>query len=199
MKKLKTLSVRLNGKPVGILEQTKDGKLKITDIVSNQGSKKYINLVKNEATVNQEKIDNDAKWDGIHGVITNVADESCSQLLTRYRDLWKIEEAFRFNKHDLKLRPIYHWKPERVRAHITICYIAFALLSHAKIMLEESNVNISFEILRDELLKAQSSLVRDTKNKTLFSIPSKATELQNAIYKSFKLKRTQSTTILSMN
>ena len=180
-------------------KKEKDGKLKITDIVNNHGSRKFITCAKNEATINHDKIANDAQWDGLHGVITNVKDEMASQLLTRYRDLWKIEEAFRFNKHDLKLRPIYHWKPGRVRAHIAICYVAFALLSYAKIKLRENNINISFEILREELIKAQSSVVKDTSTNAMFSMPSKATQLQKEIYKAFGLVRKQSAAVLTLD
>lgn len=178
-------------------KKEKDGKIKITDIVNNQGSRKFIKCAKNEATINHNKIANDAQWDGLHGVITNVKDEVAAQLLARYRDLWKIEEAFRFNKHDLKLRPIYHWKPERIRAHIAISYIAFALLSYAKIKLKENNVNISFEILREELIKAQSSILKDTETNATIVIPSKTSALQKEIYAAFNLNRQQATTILS--
>jgi len=178
-------------------KKEKDGKLKITDIVNNQGSRKFIQCAKNEATINHDKIENDAQWDGLHGVITNETGEAAQTLLTRYRDLWKIEEAFRFNKHDLKLRPIYHWKPERVRAHIAISYIAFALLSYAKIKLKENNINISFETLREELIKAQSSILKDTETNATIEIPSKASALQKEIYAAFNLNRKQTTTLLS--
>lgn len=181
-----------------LTKKTKDGKIKVTDLVNNQGTRKYIKVAKNEAMLDDEKIRRDTQWDGLHGVITNVNDESCGQLLSRYRELWKIEEAFRINKHDMSLRPIYHWKPARIRAHIAICYIAFALLSYARIKLKKHHVNISFERLRGELLKAQSSLVRDMKNNILFSIPSKATDLQKSIYNAFGLKRTQTPTLLPM-
>lgn len=180
-------------------KKAKDGKLKITDIVNNQGSRKFIKCAKNEATINHDKIKNDEQWDGLHGVITNETGETAQKLLTRYRDLWKIEEAFRFNKHDLKLRPIYHWKPERIRAHIAICYVAFALLSYAKIKLRENNINISFEILREELIKAQSSLIREKTTKALFSMPSRTTLLQKEIYRAFGINRKQSATLLPLN
>ena len=148
------------------------------------------------AQLQPDKISRDAQWDGLHGIITNVKDESAAQLLGRYRDLWKIEEAFRINKHDLKLRPVYHWKPKRIRAHIAICYIAFALLSYAKQILKEKNLNISFEVLREELLKAQSSHVRDTQTGNLLVIPSKTSHLQKEIYRAFNLSRKQKTQLL---
>lgn len=178
-------------------KKQKDGKLKVTDIVNNQGSRKFITCAKNEATISLNKIENDAQWDGLHGVITSETEEMAQTLLTRYRDLWKIEEAFRFNKHDLKLRPIYHWKPERIRAHIAICYIAFALLSYAKIRLKEHNINISFETLKEELIKAQSSLLKDSETDAIITIPSKINSLQRQIYGAFGLNRTQKTTLHS--
>lgn len=178
-------------------KNVKDGKLKITEIIHNKGVRKFITCAKNEATINEDKIIQDAQWDGLHGVITNVQDEYASQLLARYRDLWKIEEAFRFNKHDLKLRPINHWKPRRVRAHIAICYIAFALLSYARLRLKEKKLDISFETLRAELIKSQSSLIKDTTTSTVFSVPSKTSQQQREIYRAFGLTRRQAPTILS--
>lgn len=177
-------------------KKEKEGKIKVTDIVNNHGSRKFIKCAKNEASIDENKIANDAQWDGLHGVITNETQQSATELLTRYRDLWKIEEAFRFNKHDLKLRPIYHWKPDRIRAHVAICYVAFALLSYAKIKLREKNINISFETLRTELIRAQSSLIRDVSTNAIINIPSKTTELQKEIYEAFGLNRKQVATIL---
>lgn len=171
-------------------KKEKDGKIKMTDVVNNHGTKKFVTLPSDSAIINHDKIANDALWDGLHGVITNQGQDAAQVLLTRYRDLWKIEEAFRFNKHDLKLRPIYHWKPERIRAHLAICYVAFALMSYAKMRLKENGLNISFEKLKEELIKTQSSLIKDQSTQKRFSLPSKSSELQKQIYQAFGQKRT---------
>jgi transposase len=182
-----------------LLKKVKNGKLKIADLVNNHGSKKFIKTVKDEAQLDNEKIARDSEWDGLHGVITNIKDKSSQEILNRYRQLWKIEEAFRINKHDLQMRPIFHWKPERIRAHIVICYLAFALLSYAKLKLKEAKVEISIETLCEELSKAQSSIVLDKKSKIYFSIPSQITQNQKAIYRAFGLKRNQSPSILQLS
>ena len=39
----------------------------------------------------------------------------------------KIEEAFRIHKTDLRIRPIWHQKQERVDAHILVCFLAYVL------------------------------------------------------------------------
>jgi transposase len=177
-------------------KKAKSGKIKLTDLVTNQGSRKFITSTKNEAVIDENKIDKNSRWDGLHGIITNVKDKTPAELLTRYRELWKIEEAFRINKHDLRLRPIYHWKPARIKAHISICYIAFALMSYAKIKLRGKKLDISLETLREELLESQSSILKDIHSKTVFSVPSKPTDMQRVIYKAFGLVRYATPTIL---
>ncbi len=71
-----------------------------------------------------------ARWDGLHGVATNVRGMPVEQILQRYRGLWQVERSFRITKHDLKVRPIYHWTPRRIRAHLAIAYMAFACVRH---------------------------------------------------------------------
>ena len=77
--------------------------------------------------IDKSKIDLDAQWDGLHGIISNNMDISPEKLLSSYRSLWRIEKAFRVNKSDLKMRPIHHWTPERIKSHILICYTSFAV------------------------------------------------------------------------
>lgn len=61
--------------------------------------------------IDLDKIAAAARWDGLHGVVTNVRGMPAAELLARYRDLWQVERGFRVNKHDLKVRPIHHWTP----------------------------------------------------------------------------------------
>ena len=116
--------------------------------------------------------------------------------MERYRGLWQIEESFRINKHDLKMHPIFHWKPERVRAHIAICFLAYTLARQAvyrvnKQMLKAPSERLSFRQLRNELLHTQSSLVIDIKEKKKYLLPSKVTVKQKKIYKVFGLTRSE--------
>jgi len=55
-------------------------------------------------------------------VVTNAKDLSNQEILNQYNSLWQVEEAFRVTKHDLKVRPIYHFKPQRVKAHLAISF-----------------------------------------------------------------------------
>ena len=63
-------------------------------------------------------------------VVTNAEELNEKEVREQYRKLWQIEECFRISKHDLSLRPIYHWTPKRVKAHIAICFMALVCLRH---------------------------------------------------------------------
>ena len=86
-----------------------------------------------DVTIDEALIKDAAKWDGLHAILIHGADDLDTQdVIARYHQLWEIEACFRTNKHDLKIRPIYHWTPQRVRAHIAICYMAFCCLQHLR-------------------------------------------------------------------
>ncbi len=96
-------------------------------LITNKGVKKITKTEETTTILDDEKIEEDSLWDGLHGVSTNIKDASHAQLLARYARLWKIEESFRLNKHTLSMRPLFHFKKERIHAHIAICYMAFAV------------------------------------------------------------------------
>ena len=184
-----------------IKKKMKDGKVRLADLINNTGTKKYLTIEKKgskEATLNESKIASEERWDGIHGVITNHCgtDLSSVEILIKYRELWQIEAAFRVNKHDLKMRPIFHWKSSRIRAHILICFMAYSVAAHVRYRLQKSHIKLSFEEIRDELNRLQVSIVRDEKSGMKFSLPSKITKNQRQIYQVLGLKIDQKTKIL---
>ena len=183
-----------------IKKRMKNGKVVIADLINNSGTKKYLKIEKKgakEATLNQNKIDLEQRWDGLHGVITNHRDDMCAaDILEKYKGLWRIEEAFRINKNDLKMRPIYHWTPRRIRAHILICFVAYTLVAFVRKKLHDNKVNISFEEAREELNRLQLSLIIDKKTKQKFLLPSKLTDLQIKIYSAFGIKLSEAPTII---
>ena len=98
------------------------------DLLNHYGYKKFLIIKgKTSLSINQDKIDAESRWDGLHGVITNLPDTPHQEVLSHYRGLWQVEESFRITKHDLKVRPIYHWTPSRVRAHIAISSMGFVV------------------------------------------------------------------------
>lgn len=67
--------------------------------------------------------------DGWYLLHTNCPVETCAkeQVLGHYKNLLDVEEAFCQLKSYLEVRPIYHWRPDRVRNHVRLCFIAYWL------------------------------------------------------------------------
>lgn len=181
-----------------LLKKVKKGQVPVKSLISNYGTKKYITVDKTaKARLNEGKIREEARFDGLHGVVTNIQGRKASELLSRYRGLWRIEEAFRVSKHTLKMRPVYHWTKRRVEAHIAICFLAYSLSYMMKYRLERAGLKFSIEKLREVLKRDQYSVIEDTRTKKLYRFPSKFTEPIRAIYEAFGLKRVSEITPLS--
>ena len=133
--------------------------------------------------IDPDKIADAARWDGLHGVATNVRGMSAAELFGRYRGLWQVEQSFRITKHDLKVRPVHHWTPGRIRAHLAIAYMAFACVRHLayRVKLQKKR-NLSPEAIRDALPDRQCSVLRHTATGQRYAIPSPATAEAQLIY-----------------
>ena len=65
--------------------------------------------------------------EGMKGYKTNIDNLPGELLISRYKDLWKIEQSFRIAKSDLEARPIYHRKKSSIEYHILIVFIALCM------------------------------------------------------------------------
>jgi transposase len=65
-----------------------------------------------EVKIDYSKIEEDAKWDGLKGYITNTR-LSAEQIYKQYSELWQVERAFRVTKGVLELRPVFHFTRKR--------------------------------------------------------------------------------------
>lgn len=160
-------------------------------LITNSGYLRYVEQADTGGTfvLDEDKIASDAAWDGLHAIVTNDRTSSAKQLLARYRRLWVIEESFRTLKHGLAVRPIYHFKPERVAAHIGLCYLAFALTRHAQQRIKLAQSAMSVERIRAVLHGVQASIVQHKTTKAKYRLPSVFGHDAARIYKAFGLKR----------
>jgi transposase len=83
------------------------------------------------ATVSWTKRDDWRDWsrlsEGCYMLRSNIRDWTPEELWKAYIQLTEAEDAFRVQKNDLKIRPIWHQKEERVLAHILVCFLAYVL------------------------------------------------------------------------
>jgi transposase len=105
----------------GIEEYTKDN-------IVDKKTGKILENVKNVRTVNTEKAEEDAEFDGYFCIITSELDYDERKIRQVYGGLWKIEQSFRLLKSDLYARPVFVSKNEHIRAHFLICFVALLLI-----------------------------------------------------------------------
>jgi len=82
-----------------------------------------------------DKIAEDVKLHGLYVIRTNTVEDllDAGEIVSTYRSLVWVEQAFRTMKTtELEMRPIYHKKEDRIRAHVFICMLAYHLLWHMK-------------------------------------------------------------------
>jgi hypothetical protein len=65
--------------------------------------------------------------DGCYLLRTNLTDEDPATLWRRSIQLTEAEWAFRIAKDELAIRPVWHQKEDRVRAHVLVCFLAYAM------------------------------------------------------------------------
>ncbi len=169
------------------------------NLIGNSGYKKYlIEEKKGEMIFDEEQIVEEAKWDGLHGVITNDTSSQPGQLLNHYRRLWVIEESFMLNKHHLRMRSIYHFSKARIAAHILLCYLAFALSRFVQFRVQIQDQQISHQKMRDALFGTASSLLEDTTTGMFYKMPSQISPDSKTIYRAMGIARKACPSIVSV-
>ena len=92
--------------------------------------------------VDEAKVEQAARWDGLKGYLTNT-DHSASTVIENYKQLWRVEKAFRISKTDLRIRPIHHYKAKRIQAHVCVAFVAYTLYKELERLLEDTKSAIT--------------------------------------------------------
>jgi len=113
--------------------------------INNRGYNKFLEISDNvQVVINQEKINEDEKWDGLKGYLTNT-ELSAKEVYDQYCGLWVIEKAYRITKGTLEMRPMFHFTPKRIEAHVCICFVAYKVYKELERILKASHINLSVD------------------------------------------------------
>lgn len=112
-----------------------------------------------EATLslNQVAIDQDKALAGLKGYTTNLESVPPEEIMAQYKELIHVEQSFRMSKHDLRARPIFHYKEDSIKAHLLIVVMALAIGR-----LLEKNSGQSIQKTVEQLSNALSYTLEDT-------------------------------------
>jgi transposase len=94
--------------------------------------------------------------EGAYLLRSNIADWSDQQLWKAYIQLTQAEAAFRIQKDQLNVRPIWHQREDRVQAHILVCFLAFVLWKSLEMWQSRAGLGNSPRTILEELARIQS-------------------------------------------
>jgi transposase len=94
--------------------------------------------------------------EGAYVLRTNIEDWSDEQLWKAYIQLTQAEAAFRIHKDQLRVRPIWHQRADRVQAHILVCFLAFVLWKSLEMWQQRAGLGNSPRTVLEELARIQS-------------------------------------------
>ena len=156
--------------------------LRVGKVLNKYKINKYYNLDITDSGFSyerkQELISEEIALDGVYILRTSVDKTLMDgfEVVKAYKSLSSVEEAFRCYKSiDLKVRPIYHYKGDRVKAHIFLCMLAYYVEWHLKqklasLLFEDEEIDDNYQ----DVIKASrsdSAVAKDRKKRTEDNLP----------------------------
>ena len=121
---LKRLEEALSKLPDDPEDYTKE----VYRLVAHKTLGRYLRLVKGRPVLDRKKVKAEERLDGKYLLVTSDDSLSPEDVALGYRQLFEIERAWRDMKSGLDLRPMYHRKADRIRAHVLLCWLALLLV-----------------------------------------------------------------------
>jgi transposase len=108
---------------------------------------RYVRELKSgQLRIDRASVRAEEKLDGKYLLSTTDPSLSAEDIALGYKQLLEVERAFRTLKHNLELRPMYHRLPDRIRAHVLLCWLALLL-----IRVIETETGATWDLISDEL------------------------------------------------
>jgi transposase len=143
---------RLDDELAAIERKQGDARLRAEgELLAHPTLARYLTRRKGKLAVDQAKARADAKLDGKWLLSSTDDAVSAADLAMLYKQLLEVERSFRDLKHVLDLRPVYHRKEERIRAHVTLCFLALVLVRVAETTTGDPWPNLRRELDRMHL------------------------------------------------
>ena len=106
---------------------------------TSQGCTAYINHISfskdtgeiangKELSINEEKIAEEALYDGYYSIVTSEKELSDKEIRDIYKGLWEIEESFKIIKSEFKTRPVFVSTEDHIQAHFLICFVTLVIM-----------------------------------------------------------------------
>lgn len=129
-------------------------------MIGNKGYRKYLKVSKNSVSIDKEKIEAEARFDGKWVLKTNT-DLSADRVALKYKELWQVEHLFRDMKSILETRPVYHQRDETIRGHVFCSFLALLLRKELDHRLEKNQFKFEWNHIRQDLQSLQETVIEE--------------------------------------
>jgi hypothetical protein len=111
-------------------------------LLRSVAARRFLRITGGTVELDERRIEEDARYDGKWVLRTNT-DLPAAEVAEQYKNLWRIERAFRTLKSPLEIRPLYHWTERRVRAHVAVCVLAYGMLRVVERLVDKAALGMS--------------------------------------------------------
>lgn len=129
-------------------------------LIGNKGYRKYLKMERDMVKINENKIETEAKFDGMWVLQTNM-DWSNDKIALKYKELWQVENLFRDLKSILHTRPIYHKCDETIRGHVFCSFLALILRKELQRRLEGKGYHFEWSNIKQDLKALQETAIHE--------------------------------------
>ncbi len=129
-------------------------------LVGNRGYARYLKVSKGSMTIDRDKLEEEARFDGKWVLRTNM-NLSAEKVALKYKELWQVEQVFRDMKSVLDTRPIFHKRDETIRGHVFCSFLALALRKELDRRLESAGHQLEWEEIKRDLKALQRVTVEE--------------------------------------
>ncbi len=153
---------------VGSLEdKLKEG---IKQLVGNRGYRRFLRTLKGAMTIDRDKVEQDARYDGKFVLRTNTS-LPADEIAVQYKRLLMVEQFFRSAKSLLHTRPVFHQWDATIQGHVFCSFLALMLVDEMKRRLATRGWNLEWADIRHDLEALTEVEVRDGEETYLLRPP----------------------------
>ena len=118
-------------------------------LIGNRGYRKYVKASGTRFSIDEDKVQDEARFDG-KWVLTTNTELSARELALKYKQLWQVEATFRTMKTALATRPIFHKCDDTIRGHVFCSFLALVLRDELERRLAQRGYQLEWaDILQD--------------------------------------------------
>ena len=152
-------------------EQIKKGP---KSLVGNKGFRKYLKIEKGSASIDENKVEYESRFDG-KWVLTTNTDLSAEQVALKYKELWQVEKVFRDIKSLLDTRPIFHKRDATIRGHVFCSFLAMVLRKELDRRLSSAGHRFEWTEIKQDLKALQRVTIEENGRRLSIRSQSKGT------------------------